>query len=81
MPAWLTQHIGTILICAVLIAFFALLIRSLVRDRKKGKSSCCGGCAGCAMAGHCHPNTVKPADSPTDMSEGNAPTESTEAGV
>lgn len=81
MPAWLTQNIGTILICAVLIAFFALLIRSLVRDRKKGKSSCCGGCAGCAMAGHCHPNTVKPADSSTDMSEGNAPTESTEAGV
>ena len=67
MPAWLTQHIGTILICAVLIAFFALLIRSLVRDRKKGKSSCCGGCAGCAMAGHCHPHTVKPAD--TDASK------------
>jgi len=62
MPAWLSQNIGTILICAVLIAFFALLIWSLVRDRKKGKSSCCGGCAGCAMAGHCHPNAVKPAD-------------------
>ncbi len=54
MPAWLAQNIGTVLVCAVLIAVFALLIRSLVRDKKKGKSSCCGGCAGCAMAGQCH---------------------------
>ena len=54
MPAWLLQNIGTVLVCAVLVAVFALLIRSLVRDRKKGKSSCCGGCAGCAMAEHCH---------------------------
>ena len=72
MPAWLTQNIGTILICAVLIAFFALLIWSLVRDKKKGKSSCCGGCAGCAMAGHCHPNTAKPADIPENKSEDTA---------
>ena len=75
MPAWLTQHIGTILICAVLIAFFALLIRSLVRDRKKGKSSCCGGCAGCAMAGHCHPNAVKPAEAAEEQSKTATPAE------
>ncbi len=75
MPAWLTQNIGTILICAVLIAFFALLIRSLVRDRKKGKSSCCGGCAGCAMAGHCHPNTVKSADKAEDQPKTATPPE------
>ena len=72
MPAWLSQNIGTILICTVLIAFFALLIWSLVRDRKKGKSSCCGGCAGCAMAGHCHPNTVKPADTAESKPEDTA---------
>ena len=75
MPAWLTQNIGTILICAVLIAFFALLIRSLVRDRKKGKSSCCGGGAGCAMAGHCHPNTVKSADKDEDQPKTATPPE------
>ena len=67
MPAWLSQNIGTILICAVLIAFFALLIWSLVRDRKKGKSSCCGGCAGCAMAGQCHAHlTGAEAETPAD---------------
>ena len=73
MPAWLTQNIGTILIIAALAAFFALLIWSLIRDKKKGKSSCCGGCAGCAMAGHCHPHTVKPADTPESKPEDTAP--------
>ena len=48
-------HLPTILIIAGLILFFGLLVYSLIRDKKKGKSSCCGGCAGCAMAGKCHP--------------------------
>ena len=73
MPAWLSQNIGTILIIAVLVAFFALLIWSLIRDKKQGKSSCCGGCAGCAMAGHCHPHTVKPADTAENKPEDTAP--------
>ena len=58
MPAWLSQNIGTILIIAALAAFFALLIWSLIRDKKKGKSSCCGGCAGCANACYCHPHAT-----------------------
>ena len=69
MLIWLQSNLFTILIVAVLVAFFALLIYSLVRDKKKGKSSCCGGCAGCAMAGHCHPHTVKPADTPESKPE------------
>ena len=55
MPEWLTQNAGTIVVCAVLAVVFGLLIVSLIRDRKAGKSSCCGGCKGCAMAGQCHP--------------------------
>ena len=65
MPAWLTQNIGTILIIAALAAFFALLIWSLIRDKKKGKSSCGGCCSSCTMG--CH---YRPADpQPTDISE------------
>ena len=60
MLIWLQNHIFTILIIAVLAAFFGWLVYTLIHDKKKGKSSCCGGCAGCAMAGHCHPNTIKP---------------------
>ena len=57
MFAMLQANLPTILIIACLILFFGLLVYSLVRDKKKGKSSCCGGCAGCAMAGKCHPQT------------------------
>ena len=55
------NHLPTILIIAGLILFFGLLLYSLIRDKKKGKSSCCGGCAGCAMAGKCHPE-AKPGE-------------------
>ena len=51
---WLAQNYGTILICAIIIAIFALLIVSLIRDKKAGRSSCGGSCAGCAMSGCCH---------------------------
>ena len=76
MLAWLTQNIGTILICVALVAVFALLILSLVRDKKKGKASCCGGCAGCAMAGHCHPHIAQPTDTSSPEEDASAsPTE------
>jgi hypothetical protein len=64
MLAWLSQNIYTILIIAALALVFTLMIRSLIRGRKSGKSSCCGGCAGCANACYCHPqgNDTPPAD-------------------
>ena len=55
MLAWFSENIGTILICAVLLAVVAAIIVGLVRDRKKGKSSCGCGCANCPMSGSCHP--------------------------
>ena len=55
MLALLQANLPTILIIAGLILFFGLLVYSLIRGKKKGKSSCCGGCAGCANACYCHP--------------------------
>ena len=69
MLALLQANLPTILIIAGLILFFGLLLYSLIRDKKKGKSSCCGGCAGCAMAGHCHPNVAKPEGTAKSESE------------
>ena len=54
MLAWITENIGTILISAVLLLVVVLIIRKLVKDKKKGKSSCGCNCAHCAMAGSCH---------------------------
>ena len=52
MLSWIGANIGSILICLVLLAVVALILRSLLRQKKQGKSSC--GCAHCAMQGACH---------------------------
>lgn len=54
MLAWISANIGTIIICAVLLIIVAAIIIGLVKDKKKGKSSCGCNCAHCAMAGSCH---------------------------
>ncbi len=55
MFAWIAENIGTILITAALVLIVALITRKLIKDKKKGKSSCGCNCAHCAMAGSCHP--------------------------
>lgn len=54
MIQWLSANIGTILICLVLLVIVGLIVRSLIRQKKRGKSSCGCGCAHCAMQGACH---------------------------
>ena len=54
MLQWISTNIGTILISLLLLAAVALIIRSMMRDKKQGKSSCGAGCAHCAMHGQCH---------------------------
>ena len=54
MLTWIAANIGTILISAVLLFVVVLIIVKLVKDKKKGKSSCGCNCAHCAMSGSCH---------------------------
>ena len=54
MLQWISENVGTILICMGLIVIVALIVRSLIRQKKQGKSSCGAGCAHCAMHGQCH---------------------------
>ena len=51
MFTWIADNIVTITICAVLVAIVAAIIVSLIRDKKKGKSTCGCNCAHCAMNG------------------------------
>ena len=46
--------VGTIIVSLILIVIVGLIIRSIVRDKKAGKSSCGAGCANCPMHGSCH---------------------------
>ena len=44
---------GTIIVGIIIIAVVALAVRSILRDRKSGKSCHCGGnCGSCGM--NCH---------------------------
>ncbi|NCC61619.1 MAG: FeoB-associated Cys-rich membrane protein [Verrucomicrobiae bacterium] len=54
MLMWLAENLATILICTALAAVVALIIISMIRGKKKGKTSCGCGCTGCPMSGSCH---------------------------
>ena len=70
MLTFLSQYGYTILIIAALITFLGFLLWTLIREKKAGKSSCCGGCAGCANACYCHPQGAgdkKPTSAPAEV--------------
>ena len=50
---WIRDNLLTIGILLVLAAAVFAIVFSLIRDRKKGRSSCGSGCAHCPMAGKC----------------------------
>lgn len=54
MLLWLQQNIGTIIVCIVLLAVVGLIIGKIIKDKRKGKSSCGCGCAHCALRGQCN---------------------------
>ncbi len=54
MISFLYENLGTILCGGILLIILILIIRSMINDKKKGKSSCGCNCAHCAMAGRCH---------------------------
>lgn len=51
---FLINNIGTILTGAVLLIIVALVLRTMIRDKKTGKSGCGGSCEGCSNACACH---------------------------
>jgi hypothetical protein len=60
MFAWLSANLVNIALIAVIVLVVALLIGSLIRDKKAGKSSCGGNCAGCGACGGCQGCAGKP---------------------
>lgn len=59
MLAWLSANWGTILVLLIVIGIVALSVRTMIRDKKKGCSSCGGNCGHCAAAGMCHSTKKK----------------------
>lgn len=56
---WLIANLSTIIICAVLLSVVAAIVVSLIRNKKKGKTSCGCGCSSCPMAEECQSKKKK----------------------
>lgn len=54
MLNWIAANGSTLLVAGILAAVVAAIVIHLVRNKKKGKSSCGCGCGGCPMNGSCH---------------------------
>ena len=54
MSVWIAQNLATMLISNDLILMIAENVVKLVKDKKKGKSSCGCNCGSCPMSGSCH---------------------------
>lgn len=54
MLSFISSNISTISICIALAAIVALIVIKLVKDKKRGKSTCGGNCGHCPMGGSCH---------------------------
>ena len=53
MFAWLSANLINIALVAVIALTVGFLIRSMIRDKKAGKSSCGGNCANCGVCSGC----------------------------
>ncbi len=53
MLTWLSANLINIVLVAVIVLIVGLVIRGMIRDKKAGKSSCGGKCAGCGVCGTC----------------------------
>ena len=54
MLNFLQENLPTILVSAVVLAAVVAVVVKMVRDKRKGKSSCSCGCSGCPGAAICH---------------------------
>lgn len=51
---FIINNIGTIIIGLMVFALIAGVVVKLVKDKKKGKTSCGCGCSNCPSSGICH---------------------------
>ena len=54
MIEFLFDNAGTIIVSVILIALISVAIAGMVRNKKKGKSSCGCSCGLCPNSGMCH---------------------------
>ena len=53
MLIWLASHAADLIVIAVIAAAVFFVVRGMIRDKKAGKPSCGGSCAGCGACAGC----------------------------
>ena len=56
MLSWLQNNIGTVIVSLILAAAVAAVIVKLIRDKRRGRTSCGCGCDRCPSANGCRKN-------------------------
>ncbi|MBQ9116105.1 MAG: FeoB-associated Cys-rich membrane protein [Clostridia bacterium] len=51
------RNIGTLAVLAIVAVVVGIAVFSIMRDKKKGVSSCGNSCSSCPMSGKCHSKT------------------------
>jgi len=54
MGAWFAENLGTILVTLALAAVVAAIVLGMRKEKKRGRSPCCGDCSGCSGCAACH---------------------------
>lgn len=54
MLEWLQANLATVIISALVAVLLGAIVFNMIRNKKKGKSSCSCGCGGCPMSDSCH---------------------------
>lgn len=54
MIGWLADNASTIVVGLILLVIVIGIVRHIINDKRRGKSSCGCGCSNCAMRGSCH---------------------------
>ena len=49
----IAENIGTIAVCLALCGVVFAVVFRMLKNKKKGKSSCSCGCSGCPFSGKC----------------------------
>lgn len=53
MMEWIIPNISTIVISLIVLGLVLLVINKMLKDKRKGITSCGTSCSGCAMTGSC----------------------------
>ena len=59
MSNWISENIGNIIAIVILAAVIAAIVIHLIKQKKRGKSSCGCSCGSCPMKPPAHPNSCR----------------------